>query len=128
MHFEKTTNGIEYTEALVSCEGAGFTLYTTAEHTPGMIKKAIAEIRRQRDVVFIRVAGEKDRNERYREGRSAGLKLMRAICKCSGIIASKRRPLTNMLAALCCPASLKPKPGTSGNSGKTYWNTDYLLT
>jgi hypothetical protein len=26
MYFEKTTNGIEYTEALVSSEGAGFTL------------------------------------------------------------------------------------------------------
>jgi hypothetical protein len=67
MYFEQTTNGIEYTEALVSSEGAGFTLYTTIEHTPNLIKEALAEIRRQRDVVYIRLASEEGWNERYRD-------------------------------------------------------------
>lgn len=66
MNYEKTTNGIMYTEAIISVNGAGFVLFPDRNHTPKMVKGAIAEIRQNRDVVSIRVANEDDRDELYR--------------------------------------------------------------
>src|SRR4051812_3959703 len=66
MYFERTTNGIEYNYELASSEGAAFTLYPAAEHTRQMIAAAKAEIRRERDVVYMCVASEQDWNDRYR--------------------------------------------------------------
>lgn len=66
MYFEKTTNGIEYTDDIVSSAGAQFILYPTKDHTPEMIKQAITEIKNNRDVVYLWVAKDKDWNERYR--------------------------------------------------------------
>ena len=39
--YEKTSNGIEYTDEIAGPDGAGFVLYPTAEHTPEMIKSAV---------------------------------------------------------------------------------------
>jgi len=66
MNYEKTTNGVMYTEAIISVNGAGFVLFPDRNHTPKMVKEAIAEIRQNRDVVSIRVANEDDRDELYR--------------------------------------------------------------
>lgn len=64
--YEKTSNGIEYTDEIASCDGASFVLYPTAEHNQGMIKAAIRELFNERDVVTMKVANEKDWDERYR--------------------------------------------------------------
>jgi hypothetical protein len=64
--YEKTTNGIEYTDEIASSEGASFVLYPAAEHTPGQIKEAIRELFDNRDVVSMKVANERDWDERYR--------------------------------------------------------------
>ncbi|MDB5158301.1 MAG: hypothetical protein JWR50_3008 [Mucilaginibacter sp.] len=64
--YEKTTNGIEYIDEIASSEGASFVLFPTAGHTPEMIKEAIREIFDNRDVVSLKVANERDWNERYR--------------------------------------------------------------
>jgi hypothetical protein len=66
MNYEKTTNGIMYTEAIISSNGAGFILYPDEHHTSQMIKAAKAEIRFNRDVVSMRVANEDDRDDLYR--------------------------------------------------------------
>ncbi|AYL94380.1 hypothetical protein [Mucilaginibacter celer] len=64
--YEKTRNGIEYTDEIVSSDGAGFVLYPTAEHTPEMVKAAIRELFNDRDVVAMKVADARDWDERYR--------------------------------------------------------------
>jgi hypothetical protein len=64
--YEKTRNGIEYIDEIASIEGAGFVLFPTAEQTPKMVKEAIREIFNDRDVVSLKVANEKDWDERYR--------------------------------------------------------------
>jgi len=64
--YEKTRNGIEYTDEIASSEGAGFVLYPAAEHTPEMIKAAICELFNERDVVAMKVADARDWDERYR--------------------------------------------------------------
>lgn len=42
--YEKTTNGIEYTDELAGPDGAAFVLYRFAEHKAEMIKAAIREL------------------------------------------------------------------------------------
>ena len=64
--YEKTKNGIEYTDEIASINGAAFVLYPTAEHTEEMIKAAIRELFNDRDVVSMKVANERDWDERYR--------------------------------------------------------------
>ena|ERR1700761_2006367 len=64
--YEKTTNGIEYTDEIASIDGASFVLYPTAEHTEAMIKSAIRELFNERDVVAMKVANARDWDERYR--------------------------------------------------------------
>jgi len=64
--YEKTRNGIEYMDEIAGCEGAAFILFPNSAQTPEMIREAIAEIFRDRDVVGLRVANEKDWDERYR--------------------------------------------------------------
>ena len=59
-------NGIEYTEEIASSEGASFVLFPTARHTTEMVKAAIREIFNNRDVVSMKVANERDWDERYR--------------------------------------------------------------
>jgi hypothetical protein len=66
MDYEKTSNGIMYTEHIASSEGAGFVLFPEGTHTVKMIKDAIREIMNSRDVVSIRTANENDRDELYR--------------------------------------------------------------
>jgi len=66
MYYETTTNGIKYTEDIVSSQGAAFILYPDANHTSEDVKNAKDEIRRNRDVVYMRVASEYDRNEAYK--------------------------------------------------------------
>ena len=64
--YEKTKNGIEYTDEIASCDGAAFVLFPTTEHTPQMIKDAITEIFNNRDVVSLKVADDKDWDDRFR--------------------------------------------------------------
>jgi hypothetical protein len=64
--YEKTKNGIEYIDEIASSDGAAFILFPTAEQTPNMIKDAISEIFNERDVVSLKVANDKDWDERYR--------------------------------------------------------------
>ncbi|MCR8557362.1 hypothetical protein KXD93_06900 [Mucilaginibacter sp. BJC16-A38] len=64
--YEKTSNGIEYTDELASSNGAAFVLYPTAAHNTEMIKAAIRELFNNRDVVSMKVANERDWDERYR--------------------------------------------------------------
>jgi len=64
--YEKTSNGIEYTDEIAGPDGAGFVLYPTAEHTPEMIKSAVTELFNNRDVVAMKVADARDWDERYR--------------------------------------------------------------
>jgi len=64
--YEKTTNGIEYTDEIASSDGASFILYPTAEHTTEQVKEAVRELFDNRDVVSMKVANERDWDERYR--------------------------------------------------------------
>jgi hypothetical protein len=64
--YEKTSNGIEYTDEIASSDGAAFVLYPTAEHTQEMVKAAIRELFNERDVVAMKVADTRDWDERYR--------------------------------------------------------------
>ncbi|MES2113200.1 MAG: hypothetical protein V4577_30900 [Bacteroidota bacterium] len=64
--YEKTTNGIEYTDEIANSNGAAFVLYPAAEHTTEMIKAAIRELFDNRDVVSMKVANARDWDERYR--------------------------------------------------------------
>jgi len=66
MNTEKTTNGITYTEAIASSEGASFILFPDKNHTLEMLAVAVKEIKQSRDVVSIRIATEEDRDEQYR--------------------------------------------------------------
>lgn len=66
MWYEKTTNGIEYTEELAGSNGMAFILFPTKAHTTEMIKQAIREIFENRDVVSLKIANERDWDERYR--------------------------------------------------------------
>ena len=66
MEYPKTTNGIEYSEELYSSEGMAFMLFPAKEHTPEMVKQAIREIFNERDVVSMKVATDRDWDERYR--------------------------------------------------------------
>ena len=66
MDYPKTSNGIEYTEELYSSEGMAFMLFPAKEHTPEMIKQAIRELFNERDVVSMKVATDRDWDERYR--------------------------------------------------------------
>jgi len=65
MEYLKTTNGIEYSEELCSSQGMAFMLFPAKEHSPAMIKQAIREIFNERDVVSMKVATERDWDERY---------------------------------------------------------------
>lgn len=62
---EHTKNGIFFTEEIASINGAEFVLYPEPTHTKQQIREAIAEIKDNRDVVYIKVADERDRDERY---------------------------------------------------------------
>jgi hypothetical protein len=64
--YEKTKNGIEYTDEIASINGAAFVLYPTAGHAEEMVKTAIRELFNDRDVVSMKVANERDWDERYR--------------------------------------------------------------
>jgi hypothetical protein len=64
--YEKTSNGIEYTDELASSNGAAFVLYPTAAHNTESIKAAVRELFNNRDVVSMKVANERDWDERYR--------------------------------------------------------------
>ncbi|WP_199119908.1 hypothetical protein [Pedobacter sp. ASV28] len=63
---ETTTNGIEFTENIVSSKGAEFVLFPTKAHTAEMIRAAKQELRNSRDVVRLRMATAADRDEMYR--------------------------------------------------------------
>lgn len=64
--YEKTNNGIEYTDELAGSNGASFVLYPAKEDTAEMIKAAIRELFDNRDVVSMKIANERDWDERYR--------------------------------------------------------------
>jgi len=64
--YEKTSNGIEYIGEIAGSNGASFTLFPAAEHTPEAVKKAIRELFDNRDVVSMKIASERDWDERYR--------------------------------------------------------------
>lgn len=64
--YEKTTGGIEFTDELAGSNGASFILYPAKEYTAGMIKTAIRELYNSRDVVSMKIADERDWDERYR--------------------------------------------------------------
>jgi hypothetical protein len=66
MENERTTNGIMYTEEIISIYGASFMLFPTADDTPEMIAEAKNEIKQDRDVVSLSVATQKDWDELYR--------------------------------------------------------------
>jgi len=66
MNYEKTTNGVMYTEDITSVNGASFILFPEGKHTVKMIKEAITELMNSRDVVGMRVANEDDRDDLYR--------------------------------------------------------------
>lgn len=60
-----TANGIKFTEEITSVNGATITLYPD-NHTAEEIEVAKAEIRRDLDVVSMRVASEEDRDYLYK--------------------------------------------------------------
>lgn len=62
---EHTKSGIPFTEEIASINGAEFVLYPEPSHTKQQIREAIAEIKDNRDVVYIKVADERDRDELY---------------------------------------------------------------
>ncbi len=64
--YERTTNGIEFADEIASSEGANFVLIPTAAYTAEQVKEAIREIFDNRDVVYLKVAHERDWDERYR--------------------------------------------------------------
>lgn len=66
MFLEETTNGIKFHEEITSVNGATFTLFPDKHHTTEDIKKAKAEIRRNRDVVSMGIADAYDRDELYK--------------------------------------------------------------
>jgi hypothetical protein len=66
MENERTTNGIMYTEEIISSNGAGFMLFPTANDTPEMIAEAAKELRYNRDVVSLAIAKDDDWDEWYR--------------------------------------------------------------
>jgi hypothetical protein len=66
MYLDKTSNGISFSEEIASINGASFLLFPDEIHTKEMIDKAKKEIRDSRDVVSIRVANDRDRDEQYR--------------------------------------------------------------
>lgn len=55
-----------YTWDIASSQGASFILFPEATHTKEQIKQAKAEIRRNQDVVSMRVADENDRDYFYK--------------------------------------------------------------
>lgn len=63
---ETTSNGIMFSEDIISINGAAFMLYPAANHTKADIDKAKRELRDQRDVVRLEIANEEDRDELYR--------------------------------------------------------------
>lgn len=65
-HVEKTTNGIMFTESIISSQGASFILFPEKEHTKSEIEAAKREIHRDRDVVSLRIADEGDRDDIYK--------------------------------------------------------------
>lgn len=60
-----TSNGIAFTEEISSPDGASFILFPEAIHTTVDIKRAIAEIKYNRDVIHLHVATEEDRDRLY---------------------------------------------------------------
>ncbi len=56
MMLETTTNGINFSDTLVSSEGAAFILYPSKEHTQEQINQAKRELRNSRDVVSLKIA------------------------------------------------------------------------
>jgi len=63
---EYTANGILYEWELAGPQGASFLLFPGSEHTPEDIKKAKQWLRNNKDVVWLRVANEDDRDQQYR--------------------------------------------------------------
>jgi len=63
-----TSNGIPFTEEIVSHKGASFTLFPISDlqKTSKFIDKAKSEIRNQRDAVSIKVADDNDWDELYK--------------------------------------------------------------
>lgn len=66
MTLEKTSNGIEFTEQIESNRGASFILFPQKHHSKQDVENAKDEIRDNRDVVHIRTAKEKDRDDLYK--------------------------------------------------------------
>lgn len=62
---ERTRNGIRYTESLAGSDGMGFILFPSDGDTPDRVAAAVQELRRERDVVALRVATPDDRDEDY---------------------------------------------------------------
>lgn len=63
---ETTPNGIEFSEELVSSEGAAFILYPKETDTEEMIAAAKSYLKNARDVVSLRVASEEDLDDLYK--------------------------------------------------------------
>ena len=61
-----TSNGIPFTEDIVSSQGAAFVLFPTPQNTKEDIDKAKSEIRDQRDAVRISIANDEDLDDRYK--------------------------------------------------------------
>lgn len=64
---EETSNGIKYEWYLAGPNGASFILHTEAHHTKEDIAQAKAEIRRNQDVVSLRIANDDDRDNEYKK-------------------------------------------------------------
>lgn len=64
--YDKTSNGIEYTDELAGIDGASFMLYPVAAQSADMVKAAVRELFNSRDVVSMKIADERDWDERYR--------------------------------------------------------------
>lgn len=62
---EKTSNGIAYTEEVISYNGAEFILFPEAHHTPEEIEQAKQELKYSRDVTRISMATDSDRDGLY---------------------------------------------------------------
>lgn len=62
---EYTTNGIMFTEDIISINGAAFVLFPEPQHTKEQLKQAIAEIKDNRDAVSIIIANDEQRDDLY---------------------------------------------------------------
>ena len=66
MQQEFTKNGMLYTWDIVSSEGAGFILFPAPHHAKEDIEAAKREIRDNRDVVWLKIATEDDKDDLYK--------------------------------------------------------------